>query len=66
MHTAEHVFYNDGTDEDVYAIVTKDNGDGNLNLFVLPASGTGYGANGVPHREKADYGAEGGGDTWHE
>lgn len=59
------VFYNDGTNEDVFAIVLKDNGGGSLNLYAIPDSGEPVVANGVAHREKADYGPEGGGDTWH-
>jgi len=65
VNDAEYVYYNDGTDEDVYALVTADNDDGTLNLFVIPASGEAKQVNGVPRREKDDYGPEGGGHTWH-
>lgn len=60
-----HVFYNDGSDPDVYAIVKKENADGTLNLFIIPDSGNTDIVNGVPQREKADYDEAGGGRTWH-
>lgn len=60
MAAAEHVFYNDGTDEDVYALVIQDNGNSNYNLWT-PAGVV----NDVPRREKKDYDAAGGGHTWH-
>lgn len=61
----ESVEFNDGEDEDVFAIVTKHNGGDNLNLFVIPSQGAAYQQNSVPRREKADYDKDGGGDTWH-
>lgn len=65
MHATKHVFFNDGTDEDVFALVKRELENGNLNLEVCPDQGAPYPVNDVPQREKADYGAEGGGDTWH-
>jgi hypothetical protein len=65
-NTAEYVFYNDGEDENVYALVTKDNGDDSLNLYLIPASGQPSTVNAVPRREPEDYDAAGGGHTWHE
>jgi hypothetical protein len=65
-NTAEYVYYNDGTTEDNYALVLKDNGGDSLNLQVIPESGAPSIQTGVPRREKADYGADGGGHTWHE
>lgn len=64
-HQAKHVFYNDGTDEDVFALVKRELDDGNLNLEVMPDQGAPYPVNDVPRRDKADYGPEGGGDTYH-
>lgn len=65
MKLAASVFYNDGTNPDIFALVIKDNGGGSLNLFVIPEAGVPGIENGVPQREKADYGPEGGGRTWH-
>jgi hypothetical protein len=65
MHTAQYVYFNDGTDTNVYALVTQNDGDTKLNLFCIPASGESYVKNGIPQREPNDYGPEGGGDTWH-
>lgn len=64
-HHATFVFFNDGTTEDIYSLVTQDNGGDDLNLFVIPASGAPYAKNGVPRREKVDYDDAGGGMTWH-
>jgi hypothetical protein len=64
-NTAKYVFFNDGSDPNVYAIVTQDNGDGTQNLFTLPAQGQGQPVNGIPQREPNEYGPEGGGNTWH-
>lgn len=61
----ESVFFNDGENEDVFALVLKDDGDTKLNLYVIPDSGEPHVANGVPLRDKKDYGPEGGGDTYH-
>jgi len=61
------VWFNDGTEggEDLFAIVTEDNGGDNLNLLVADNNGAfGY-HNSVPRREKSDYDEAGGGDTWH-
>ena len=59
------VRYNDGTNEDLFAFVVADNGGGSLNLVVFNDQGVSSAVNDVPRREKADYGPEGGGVTWH-
>lgn len=64
-HCCKYVFYNDGTDSDVFAVVKKKLESGNLNLQVFPDNGDSYAVNDVPLRDKADYGAEGGGKTYH-
>lgn len=64
-HHAHYVYFNDGTNQDVFALVIGDNGGGNLNLFTIPGSGAPQTVDGIPHREVKDYGPEGGGDTWH-
>ena len=62
----ESVFYNDGKDENVFAIVAKDVGDTKFDLIVFdPEGGQSSLYKAVPRREKADYGPEGGGRTWH-
>lgn len=61
---AEFVKYNDG-DGDRFALVATDNGDDNLDLIVRTASGW-EDKLGVPKRDPADYGPEGGGHTWHD
>lgn len=61
----ESVKFNDGNNADLFAIVLKDNGGDNLNLQIIPDSGTPYVRNSVPRREKKDYDEAGGGDTWH-
>ncbi len=60
---AEYVHFNNGTRK-VYALVIgSDPADGNtLDLW----SEEGSIHRGVPRREPADYGPEGGGDTWSE
>lgn len=60
-----HVEFNDGTTEDIFALVKKHNDDGTSNLQVFPDEGACYPANSIPRREKADYGPEGGGQTYH-
>lgn len=64
-HCVKSVLFNDGSDEDVFALVTKTLDNGNKNLVVCPAQGAPYPENDVPERAKSDYGAEGGGRTFH-
>lgn len=65
MRDVKSVFYNDGNNEDLFALVTHDDGDGQLDLIVFSAEGVPGVVKNVPRRDKADYGAEGGGVTWH-
>lgn len=53
------VMYNDGN-KDRPALLLDKNEDGESKLFVLEGS-----AVSAPRRDKADYGDEGGGHTWH-
>lgn len=63
----QSVEFNDGTHADVFALVAKDVGDTKLDLIMFdPETGTASYRRGIPRREPADYGPEGGGDTWHE
>lgn len=63
---AKRVTYNGGEGkEHEYALVVKDNGDGNLDLLVADANGAWAHQNSVPRRDPSDYGPEGGGHTWH-
>lgn len=64
--TAIRVVYNGGAGkEEEYALVTKDNGDGNYDLLVADENGAWTHQKSVPRRAVADYGPEGGGHTWH-
>jgi hypothetical protein len=63
MHNAQYVYFNDGENEDLYALVVNAR-DGNVIDIWTPNDGSFHAS--VPHREKADYAAGGGGgDTWH-
>jgi hypothetical protein len=63
--TAQQVFYNDGSDPNVYALMLQDNGDQTFNLYTFPPEGVSGPINAVPQREPEDYGEDGGGHTWH-
>lgn len=66
MHDVKSVKFNDGNNEDVFALVVGDPGGHKLHLYVIPGNGPAYRENDVPHREKDDYPAGGGGGrTWH-
>ena len=60
----QSVRYNDGEDI-LFALVKKDNGENNLDLIVFDKNGAPGLVAGVPKRDPADYGSEGGGVTWH-
>lgn len=60
-----HVFFNDGENANVYALVLKVLPDGNLNLHCIPESGQPYIETDIPNREPGNYDDNGGGDTWH-
>ena len=64
MH-ARVVSYDDGVDTDVFALVTSEHGGDVLDLLVWDG-GAFQERLGVPHREPADVGPEGGGHTWHD
>lgn len=64
-HVQHFVLYNDGTNPNVHALILHVNADDTVNLYVIPESGAPSVENGVPERAVADYGAEGGGRTWH-
>lgn len=55
-----------GGDADVFqfALVTKELESGNVNLVSVDAHGAWEHHNDVPRRDPADYGPEGGGDTY--
>lgn len=61
------VFFNDGTNPNVFALVTKNHGGPNptLDLLVVHSEGVEV-AKSIGHREPSDYGPEGGGRSWHE
>ena len=62
----ESVNFNDGATKDVFSLVAKDVGETKLDLISFdPETGAATYHRGVPHREPADYGPEGGGYTWH-
>lgn len=52
--------------ESQFALVLKDHKGGTLDLLWVDDNGSWNAASHVPRREPADYGPEGGGDTWHE
>lgn len=60
----KHVWFNDGTDEDVFALVVKKHSPDMLDLRTF-SGGSSELHTSVPRRDKADYGEEGGGRTWH-
>jgi len=62
MKFGSTVAFNDGERDEV-AFVRGGTGE-TLNLAVLTKDGVQF-KNSVPRRDKADYGAEGGGHTWH-
>ena len=64
-NTAEFVYYHDGEEPNVHALITNENDDGTLNLELHPDGGQPYHENGVPRREPEDYDDAGGGRTWH-
>jgi hypothetical protein len=64
-NTAQYVWYNDGTEPNVHALVCQENENGTLNLELHPDSGQPWHENGVPRREPSDYDEAGGGRTWH-
>ena len=59
------VFFNDGTDEDCFAVVISGTLGGPLNLLVVDSGDNVDVVNQVPLRAVADYGAAGGGRTYH-
>lgn len=61
--TAKVVYFNDGTDPNVPALVRSVDGT-KRDLAVCSRDGVHY-EDGVPRREPKDYGPEGGGRTWH-
>lgn len=66
MTKVESVWFNDGTDEDVFALVVGDGEGDTKNLISFdPSTAAPEHRNNVPRREKIDYGPEGGGDTYH-
>jgi hypothetical protein len=62
---AEYVWYNDGSEPNVHALITAVNDDNTLNLELHPNGGAPWHENGVPQREESDYDEDGGGRTWH-
>jgi hypothetical protein len=58
------VYYNDGTATDNFALVVGGEVGDALNLAYI-SGGTWQFVNSVPRREKQDYGAAGGGVTYH-
>lgn len=67
VENAKTVKFNDGTHESVYALVIGQAPEDHntLDLAVLRANGVEI-AEGIPKRDPSDYGAEGGGRTWHD
>ena len=63
--TVLQVFFNDGVDEDCFAAVITGTVGGPLNLLIVDSSDNVRVVNEVPQRAVADYGPEGGGDTYH-
>ena len=63
---AEAVHFNNGTELEFALVIGSDPGDGNkLNLISFdPHTAAPQHRPGVGRREPADYGPEGGGDTW--
>jgi hypothetical protein len=59
------VLFNDGSDENCFALVIGGEIPGNLELLVVDSADNVRPVNNVPLRAPADYGAEGGGDTYH-
>ena len=65
-HAATHVYFNDGTNVNAYALVIGGGGDV-LDLAQIPGSGESVTVHyGVGRREPTEYGPEGGGNTWHD
>lgn len=67
--TVEAVKFNDGTNEDVFALVVgSSHEDGNtLDLLTFdPSTGAPEMRHAVPKRDPSDYDESGGGDTWHD
>jgi hypothetical protein len=62
MKFGDVVAFNDG-EHDLVALVRGGTGD-QTDLAVLTKDGVKF-ENDVPRRDKADYGSEGGGHTWH-
>jgi hypothetical protein len=65
MHEAKYVYYNDGVDEDNYALYLgpgEETGKDKLHVFEGKDAGSIVEAT---HREKSDYDEFGGGKTWH-
>lgn len=67
VENAKAVKFNDGTHDSVYALVIGQAPEDHntLDLAVLRANGIEI-AEGIPKRDPSDYGAEGGGRTWHD
>ena len=64
--TAEYVHFNNGSDLE-FALVTKVSAEDSNTLDLLSfdaSTGAPQNHKGVPRREPADYGPEGGGETW--
>ncbi len=65
MNAVKSVLFNAGENQkNQFAIVVAEKGDTKLDLAVLTESGV-HMVSDVPHREPADYDANGGGHTWH-
>lgn len=63
---ARHVWFNAGGDQTKqYALVVADKGGTLLDLLVADENGAWGHKRDIARREPADYGPEGGGDTWH-
>jgi hypothetical protein len=65
FQNSQHVYFNDGDNANVYALILKTLSDGNLNLHCIPESGQPFIVTDIPRREPGDYDDDGGGDTWH-
>jgi len=56
MAAAKHVWFDNGTDKKVYALVASENDDGTVNLITFPLSSPVEHENSIPEGE--------GGRTW--
>lgn len=64
MNDQKYVYFNDGDTEDNHALFLGSGDPGKDRLFVLEGKDAGSIVS-AARREKADYGPEGGGRTWH-